>query len=159
MMPEQTETMPHAEALLWLAGLTKTCECGGEGCEGCSGQGVRYVLDLRLPCPCATKLIDFRCQFCLEAVRHAARIEGALDSSIHSSDCTPCQGRNWLPKQGRDALHEAMHKDGWSSTITETPQSGRHVIFYKGLWVGSDVDDWLAAVKAMKQGEQDVKPE
>ena len=70
--------------------------------------------------------------------------------------CGGCQGRNWLPKQGRDALHDAMEKAGWDLHLHQLADDDiRNVRFVRKsqareLLEGIDSDDHLAAAKAMK---------
>jgi len=147
-MPEQTETMTPAEALLWLAELEKKCplvegamslpfcesHCMCEHhkpwrCEVCHGTGKVPVLpDLREPCPYP--------------------MPHSRGNDAHAN----CQGRSWLPKQGRDALYDAMLKVGWYYEIHQDKE--RFVLFYRSTQrsgiTGEDADEWLAAVKAMK---------
>jgi len=147
---QNTETMTRAEALPWLASLEKNCsDCIGLGtcaCIVCFGTGKVPVLpDLREPCPCPIYVYQ-TCEPCWQ--------HGAIGHGVH---CLNCQGCNWLPKQGRDALFEAMEKDGWGYEIVQLAEgerpatSGtRSVTFSKSFMVGSDADDYLAAAKAMK---------
>ena len=137
--------MTHAEALLWLAALEKDClntryshRTDGVGglfpCPTCGGTGKVAVLSyLREPCPNNIN-------------RGTARADHML--------CPACQGHTWVPKQGRDALHEAMHKDGWSIVVNWPIGKERDVLFCRGVGMallrGEDSDDWIAAVKAMQ---------
>ena len=158
--------MTPKKALLYLAGLEESCaNCGGKGilggepdfvgektvvhthyaCQICKGTGKRPVLDLREPCP--------------ECLGLGAISDGHKGQLF----CNKCQGRNWVPKQGEMALHQAMHKDGWHlqlywDTEENRPNLGRNVHFTRltfsgGLIVGHDANDWLAAAKAMKAAE------
>jgi len=140
-MPD-TETMTPTQARLWLASLEKDCPLI-EGavsfpfCEShcvCKGTGKVPVLDLREPCS------------------YNRRHESGPYYTELSPSCPKCHGREWLPKQGRDALHDAMHKDGWDYDVYQ--REFRNVAFYKldgrKCILGKDTDDWLAAVKAMK---------
>ena len=165
-MPEQTDTITQAEALLWLAGLERNCrDCQlpdsfgvkpelDKWCTPCHGTGKVPVLDLREPCPCIDNPGDgrpgdgYNCFRCFRYGRHEV------------TECTECncKGRNWLPKQGRDALHEGMNKAGWWYDIYQHG-SKRTIAFYlpgQGTHprFGEDADDWLAAVKAMKEEER-----
>jgi len=161
-----TKTITPAEALIWLASLEKECpchECHGNPvidtylCQGrqlcCAGTSKVPVLDLREPCPCYSLKND--CWQCDKERRHSDTFEDHALRLIHSQSCINCQGRNWLPKQGRDALFAAMHKAGWKYEIFQ----GEHlrlVTFFKGVNVlqaivrGQHSDDGQAAVKAMK---------
>jgi len=155
---KNTDTMTPAEALIWLASLEKDCQQkwwqpdgnpvpdDGPGsnhpdqCQ-CLGNGEVPVLDLRKPCPCPI----YVAQTCEPCWQH-----GAIGHGVH---CLNCQGRNWVPKQERDALFEAMEKDGWDYVVSH--RQGIHSVrFFKVVgrdWAqGDDADDWLAAVKAMK---------
>ena len=119
--------MDSQDALMWLANLK---------------QGENYVLDLRNHCLGRSKCSDPQCgdstwdHFC--------------DLGGHDKTC--CQGRGWMPKQGRDALHDAMLKAGWYSEIHQAKD--RFVMFYRSTQrsgiTGEGADDDLAAVKAMK---------
>jgi len=156
-----TETMSPTEALLWLCSLEKPCpcpECHGNpvvdtwGCQGkrlcCHGTGKVPVLpELREPCPCPNYPAQ-TCEPCWQYGTHPHAFGQA-------TYCRNCQGRNWRPRQGRDALHDAMHKDGWDYLISQVA-AGRGVSFYKQIFInaplslGEDAADDLAAVKAMK---------
>jgi len=126
-----TET--QAEALIWLASLERACLhifSVREGirpvseCQLCDGTGKVPVLDLR--------------------------------DDIHEvgpSCLFGCLG--YSPKQGRDALFAAMEKDGWWYDVHQHG-SKRTVAFYRPGQgrhprAGEDADDWVAAVKAMRQ--------
>jgi len=166
-----------AEALLGLAGLEEDCpeirgavafpfcesHCACEHhkpwrCKVCGGTGKVPVLPgLREPCSCAlaftANLPDSLCREC------RIRFEVGLTHLEKALPCLRCEGRGWLPKQGRDALHDAMHKDGWDINTKWSARGGRWVWFekhqYQSPYLGdhyyaSEVDDWLAAVKAMQ---------
>ena len=161
-----TETMTRAEALLWLAGLEKECpchECHGNPvvdtyfCQGrqlcCAGTGKVPVLDLRERCYGEYLCSDPRCDY--------SNCEHNCDLGIHTAKC--CQGLGWFPKQGRDALYDAMHKDGWDwEASQQTGDTAAWTRFEKHpdtmmvpdrdilLAYGEDSDPWLAAAKAMK---------
>ena len=163
------------EALLWLAGLERTtcgypdtprCWCVEGDCP-CHSldfnevHGKVPVLDLREPCPCLNKdkhIIDLGhwrslggCDNCWS--RWFSKV------GFHDS-CTSCGGINWLPKQGREALHAAMLKDGWRFDITEFPlayddeaYAGQRIVSFikgEGDWFGEYGDDYIAAMKAMQ---------
>jgi len=141
-MPQQAETMTPAEALLWLASLEKNC-AGCVGCRRdhdedprgicaciiCHGTGKVPVLDLREPC------------------RHSTT-QGYFEKICRATGCS-----GWLPKQGRDALHDAMEKDEWNYDVSQR-YGERTVHFFQvieGQWAaGLDSDDHLAAVKAIE---------
>ena len=145
-MSQENKATPLTDPLLWLASLEKNCPgCVGcrrdhDGdprgtcaCATCHGTGKVPVLDLLEPCPLVA------------------------DSMVHEEWCL-CRGRGGLPKQGRDALHEAMVKDGWGYYIHKIADGPRFIRFYKAaadyhhsqiMDSGIDSDDWLAAVKAM----------
>ena len=160
-----TETMAQAEARLWLASLEKDCPgvyntqiskrlapCmtlnpGWWKTEGppwthdvdpCHGTGKVPVLDLREPCPQINRLDKY-------GYPHLTGL-----------DISCCQGRGWLPKQGRDALFMAMDKDGWDCATESLGYGGAREIRFSrfvagcGRIHGEDSDPWLAAVKAMK---------
>jgi len=162
---EQYEVMTPAEALLRLAALGNDCP-GCESCPGfmgyagqlaaevraktprnlCGGTGKVPVLDLREPCPCSI----YTAQTCEPCWQY-----GAIG---HGAHCLNCQGRDWLPKQGRDALYAAMAKDGWKRETAHDPFANRGWCrFWKfsgigltTMLTGEDADDWQAAVKAMR---------
>ena len=148
-------------ALAWLAGLERiTCgypdaprcwcpegDCPCHSLSFAEVHGKVFVLDLREPCSCAIWRpgLAYPCDVCRR-----------LGTFYHGQDCTNCQGRNWIPKQGRDALHQAMRQDGWYYNIFQT--NTRRVIFWR--WgearppvlteiSGSDSDDHMAAYKAL----------
>lgn len=146
-----TKTMTQAEALDWLAGLEQPCpDCHFQGervqeyqlCTRCGGNesGLVPVLDLREPCNC----------WC-----HTAPLACCSDLT---DKCWRCQGRLWIPKQGRDALHQAMHKDGWNREsrwiVGEEPLTcftqHRPDDKWRYAW-GEDTDDHIAAVKALQK--------
>ena len=157
-----TETMTSAEALLWLAGLEKDCpNCNPfpdvtippiPHCKKCYGTGKVPVLDLREPCPCPP--------YCKASMwdypddQDWRRCSACDNTKGHGVWCLNCQGRNWVPLQGQDALYAAMEKDGWDYIIRSV-QRTRSVHFFKvvaGDWVqGKDSDDGLAAVEAIQQ--------
>lgn len=168
------QTMPPNEALLWLAKLEKSClACRGSGseatgttyggqheqvaCSICGGSGKVLVLpDLREPCP---------------GVVNIAWVEEHLpcmtndpgwwkNTPPNEGDIDPCHGTGWVPKQGRDALYQAMNNAGWYMTLITRPKAGykgeslRYVYFWndEGRHAGGgDADDYLAAVKALKE--------
>ena len=138
--------MTPAEALLWLAGLADS--------DG------NPVLDLRDPCPGVHNVVTGHLSPCFSDWDwwwfNAPPSEGDKDQ------CDDAVG--WVPKQGCQALQDAMVKGGWSYSITQIPPTsygaqGRVVHFWKDMEdanrllvsVGSnDANDWLAAMKAMK---------
>ena len=134
-----TEPMLPSEAMLWLAGLEKSCtECTAKdgipcNCLACHGTGKVAVLDLREPCPVTSG-----------------------PNYIHylGVSCDYCQGRNWVPKQGEAALHQAMHKADFSQMhVHVVGQGPRHYYWpYERSYKSSDchANDYLAAVKAMR---------
>ena len=159
-----TQAVTPQEALHWLEGLKKPCpNCypvpGVETypiphCKDCGGTGKVPVLDLREPCPGSTTIIS-------GSYRYPCLINGFAwwksNGPPFEGLTDPCEGRGWIPKQGREALHEAMLKDGWYYTIYQ--ENIRTVVFWR--WVetrppvlteegGSDSDDYISAYKAMK---------
>ena len=145
---ENIVQLTHAEALLWLAALEKDClntryshRTDGVGglfpCPTCGGTGKVPVLPgLREPCP--------------------NNINRGTDRAHHIG-CPACQGHTWVPKEGRQAIQDAMVEAGWIYTIAQLKTS-REVVFFKMLGnppneryaCGEDADDWLAAIKAIK---------
>ena len=133
------------EALLWLAGLEKKCDWLGSGdglCPNCGGSGKVPVLDLREPCP------------------RMERTYATTHISAGLAWCHLCGGRNWVPKQGVEALYQAMHDAGWTiKMIWYSPDPFPSVGFYKEdpklpgayNWRGQDATTHIAAYKAMKQ--------
>lgn len=182
--PDLTATTE--ELALWLAGLTEPCDAGhpltdayfaelGE-CYKCDGVNKVPVLPwLREPCPCPSYCVRYRdfpddqdwrmCRAC--GIRQRPG-EPYGDLGHHGYWCENCQGRNWVPEQGREVVQDAMVKDGWTLEITEHPATlactenqerqicteHRNVLFYRfdrgREMSGEDSDDWRAAVKAMK---------
>ena len=146
MNQSKTDTMTPEEALLWLAGLETPCPetvgydvghhhvANPQDCPICHGTRKVPVLDLREPCPNYGHLFP-----------------------TSPLNCSLCGGRNWVPKQGEMALHQAMHKAGWSVLVTWPIDGPREVLFAKGTGInfirGENANDWLAAVKAMKAGQ------
>ena len=70
-----------------------------------------------------------------------------------SATCAEIGCSGWLPKQGRDALVDAMEKNGWDYVVSH--RQGIHSVrFFKVVgpdWAqGEDADECLAAAKAMK---------
>ena len=159
-------------ALLWLAGLERVCDqCGGigyidmedgphKGRHKCCGTGKVFMLDLQEPCPCVMWQPGMAdpCKTCQQT-----------GTNHHGQDCTVCQGRNWIPKQGRDALHEAMHKAGWEVSFiwpSDSPAEYRYNKVRPGMehhywsgsseeeqrvyYIGLDADPYLAAMEAMR---------
>ena len=158
--------MTRAEALLWLAGLEEPCHCNAcTGSRGnrCNGTGKAPLLpELREPCPCQDYLVgnsdDWRiCRAC------TSRQTGiSVGPSAHGEWCLKCQGRNWVPKEGKTALHAAMQADGWYYSIQQWPD-GERVVFFskwdghrpltryvKNRFEGKDADDWIAAQEALR---------
>ena len=150
---QSADTMTPAEALLRLSGLEKPCTCwrvidrneGRTGtirraadpnCVFCAGTGKVPVLPgLREPCSACN------------GVTKPCYVDG-----LHEHVCDKCKGRPWLPKQGRDALYEAMEKAEWDYLVSQ--RGGvRCVRFFKVVnnnWAqGEDADDWRAAVRAL----------
>ena len=139
------------EALLWLAELEQPCvQCAGAGifrasythaiCPNCGGSGKVPVLDLRELCT--------NCQG-----------KGAIsDGHKRQLVCPRCLGRNWVPKQGEQALYQAVHDARWdmgSFWLADYPQPS--IRFYRhrpvdGLAIGegSDASAPVAAYKAMR---------
>ena len=161
-----------SEALLWLAGLEKSCtECTAKdgipcNCLACHGTGKVGVLDLREPCPGVRRLDTgerLPCMILRPDVWN--RLGGPCEGDID-----PCGSTGWVPKQGEAALHQAMHKDGWNLEVlwvatdyreytgdyTEPfimMAGERHVTFWRedGRYPsGKGADDWLAALQAMQ---------
>jgi len=130
-MPEQTETMTPAEALLWLAGLEKN--------------GVP-VLDLREPCKQVHNIMV------ASVSTHSGANTYFSTGGIRSASCDEVGCPGWFPKRERDVLYSAMEKDGWNYTIAQTKV--RQADFFKvcngRLCSGTDANDYLAAVKAMQ---------
>ena len=161
-------------ALLWLAGLERiTCgypdaprcwcpegDCPCHSLSFAEVHGKVFVLDLREPCSCAIWRpgLAYPCDVCRR-----------LGTFYHGQDCTNCQGRNWIPKQGRDALHEAMHKAGWEVSFiwpSDSPAEYRYNKVRPGMehhywggsseeeqrvyYIGLDADPYLAAMEAMR---------
>lgn len=138
-----TEITP-TEALEWLAGL--------EHPDG------RPVLDLREPCPCINLV---------EAATRADGINHHYDSggcrtcyvrNLHTSSCTSCHGTNWVPKQGRQAVQDAMLKAGWEMVLKASPDGLRNIRFSPNYSKATPQlltrpwrdDDHIAAMRAMK---------
>jgi len=165
---QSAETMTPAEGLLWLASLEKKCpltegavsfpfcesHCLCEHhkpwrCKLCGGTGKVPVLpELRKPCP------NFNAVENYVQGRGWTFISCTAREDYCRSGQDACQGRGWLPKQGRDALFMAMEKDGWSYCVDQHG-GNRWVYFYRRndsahSIHGQASDDDLAAVKAMK---------
>lgn len=156
------EPMTAQEVLLWLAGLETDCPNNHallgsttEGvpvpivlCASCYGTNRVPVLpDLREPCPNqqATTLVDSH-----------NRIEHGVYQHKEWLVCTTCQGRTWVPTQGRQAVQDGMVKAGWDLHISHYALTQhREVSFFRfgpkheeiQAW---DADDHIAAMKAMK---------
>lgn len=139
-------------ALLWLASQERQCpNCTGclrgyelnarGACSLCAGTGMVPLLGLRTLCPW--------CQ---------GNGEQCLNLPQTPSD-PHCAGRGWIPKQGRDALHNAMQEMGWEYCVfSRTKLDAERTVRFYGYnrikhcleLAGKDSDDWLAAVKALK---------
>lgn len=152
-----TETITPAAALLWLAGLER--DCLGEAYNSDEGAGYQ-----------ATIIADrAHGPWCCNGSGKVPILD--LRENVHAvaPTCLPgCLG--WSPKQGWDALHSAMHHNGWNSEILWVTEDYREytgeymppftmkaeerlVVFWKDFprsCQGEDADDWLAAMKAMK---------
>ena len=140
------------EALLWLAGLEQPghVTCNGQyprgccSCPGCGGTKSAPVLDLREPCPRDPRL--------------SHNMIGAPDI-VPSTELRCCQGRRWVPKQGVEALYQAMHDAGWwINCYWDATEKQRIFDFYcsggnpfPDIRTGSDANAHIAAYKAMKQ--------
>lgn len=166
------------EAQLWLAGLEKVCLiCSGQGglgglqwdgsldvnkCLTCNGTGKVPVLDLREPCPCLSLPENPP-----DGINHAydrdickqCYLRYSRTATFHVG-CFTCSGRNWVPKQGEAALHQAMNKTGWDLTVDLFVSGARRVWFRRIDYVlsylrdgriigGEDSNDFIAAYKAM----------
>lgn len=162
------------EALLWLAGLETVCR----GCINAlfSPDNAKLaVAELRrnqASCVCGgtgkvpvlPNLREYHpdCLTLNERIEESTRFCDILFKQVYGD----CKGIGWLPKQGRDTLHEVMTKNGWDYEITQRVKSGflsegrtRLVSFTKPdenwtqnriLHRGTDSDDHIAAYKAMQ---------
>ena len=140
-MTETTTATTPEEALLWLAGLEQSCS------HPKLSTWKVPVLDLRAPCPCWEYIHDegdVRCANCAARIWHSKSRD-----DLHGPDCSICAGRNWVPKQGEQALYQTMHNAGWSLEIhwfssEPLPSIG----FYSGA--EHDSNPYIAAQKAMQ---------
>jgi len=164
---QNTDTLPEAEALLRLAGLEKEQRCpdahrssitnsgkwieDAQFCKTCNGSNLIKVpvLDLRESCPGVTTRFG-GWKPC--SLRYQDGSQPLLDGETDA-----CQGRGWLPKQGRDALFAAMEKAGWNYTIEQIQGrytvgffQYRHIPNKPGNLRGTDANPWLAAAKALQ---------
>lgn len=118
------------EALLWLAGLEEPAP---------TVPGIP-VLDLRELCP-----------------QRGSYIYGKWHGT-DASRCWSCYGRKWVPKQGEQALYQAMHRAGWSMAHywragDESPTHNfLRPLAAKGsaTFHGHDDNIYIAAYKAMQ---------
>lgn len=170
------------EALLWLAGLEKKCPCETEhvdmrcsACQkrwlmsgsghsqycrnDCNGSGKVPVLDLREPCPCLSLA-----ESSPDGINHAYDqgickpwfLRQGRTPNFHS-DCFTCSERGWVPKEGEEALRQALHKAGWEVRFRwDCSGKYQHWLFFKSigdgsLFEGRDSAIHIAAHKAMRQ--------